>query len=148
MTRSNRVPFYTIRLILHGRTLWRLHSSVNQRVVRPKKFALEQRLDIFHGHNGIHEDVCCEAAMKRSDRNAISELPIRELLYRWPDIKRAFLDMHMACIGCPFSRFGTAHDAARNYGREVDTFLEQLAQCVQRRRKSTHKRINAATKLN
>jgi hypothetical protein len=26
--------------------------------------------------------------------------------------------------------------------------LEQLAQCVQRRRKSTHKRINAATKLN
>ena len=86
--------------------------------------------------------------MKRSDRNAISELPIRELLSRWPDMTRAFLDMHMACMGCPFSRFGTAHDAARNYGCDVDAFLEQLAQCVPLHRKSTHNRINVATKLN
>ncbi|MGC8539147.1 MAG: hypothetical protein ACP5QA_00800 [Phycisphaerae bacterium] len=77
--------------------------------------------------------------MKRIARKEISELPIRDLLARWPDMTRAFMKLHMSCVCCPFSKFETAQDAARNYGREVDAFLRQLERCLPQGEKAERK---------
>lgn len=90
----------------------------------------------------------CEVDMKRIDKNEISELPIRELLVRWPDMARAFLKLRMSCVACPVSRFETAKDAARNYGRDLDVLLERLEQCTRHRRKPAVPRTKTATARN
>lgn len=90
----------------------------------------------------------CEVDMKRIDKNEISELPIRELLMQWPDMARAFLKLRMSCVACPVSRFETAKDAARNYGRDLDVLLERLEQCTQYRRKPAVPRTKTATARN
>jgi hybrid cluster-associated redox disulfide protein len=43
-------------------------------------------------------------------------LLVADVLTLSPGAARVFLDRRMACVGCPFSRFETVADAARNYG--------------------------------
>ena len=73
--------------------------------------------------------------MKPMEKRNIGDLTIRELLTRWPEMTRVFLDLRMSCVGCPISKFETVRDAARNYGRDPEIFLKLLEHCGRSRRR-------------
>lgn len=53
-------------------------------------------------------------------------MPLEEVMRRWPATIRVFLNYRMHCIGCPISCLHTARDAAREHGVELDRFLADL----------------------
>jgi hybrid cluster-associated redox disulfide protein len=53
-------------------------------------------------------------------------MPLEEVMRRWPATIRVFLNYRMHCIGCPISSLHTARDAAREHGVELDRFLADL----------------------
>jgi hybrid cluster-associated redox disulfide protein len=58
----------------------------------------------------------------------IDELVLEEIMRRWPQVLRVFIDWHLHCIVCPISHFHTLADAAAAHGYPV----EQLREAVRR----------------
>lgn len=51
--------------------------------------------------------------------SGISEMPVADIMQRWPQTIRVFLDWHLHCVGCPIARFHTLADSAREHGYEL-----------------------------
>lgn len=64
-----------------------------------------------------------------SDRDLL-DLPVADLLERWPVTAGVFLRHCMACIGCVFSGMDTARQALDAHGIEHDGFRRQLTQAI------------------
>ena len=60
----------------------------------------------------------------------ILDLPVADLLERWPVTAGVFLHHRMACIGCVFSGMDTARQALAAHGIEHDGFRRQLTQAI------------------
>jgi hybrid cluster-associated redox disulfide protein len=58
----------------------------------------------------------------------IDHLVLEEIMRRWPQVLRVFIDWHLHCIVCPISHFNTLADAAAAHGYP----LGQLRQAVLR----------------
>jgi hybrid cluster-associated redox disulfide protein len=50
----------------------------------------------------------------------IDGLVLEEIMRRWPQVLRVFIDWHLHCIVCPINHFNTLADAAAAHGYPVD----------------------------
>lgn len=55
------------------------------------------------------------------------DLPLRDLMNRWPETIPVFFRHQMLCVGCAFAPFHTVRDACFEYGLNVETFYTELA---------------------
>ena len=51
---------------------------------------------------------------------------VDDIMRRWPETIRVFLDFRMSCVGCPIATFHTVEDSCREHGVDVQTFLAAL----------------------
>lgn len=61
-----------------------------------------------------------------SEPQEILGLSISDLLERWPAAVQVFLDFHLACIGCSYSRFHTLEEALELQGINGRAFIQSL----------------------
>jgi hybrid cluster-associated redox disulfide protein len=59
-----------------------------------------------------------------------SDLPMHELLEKWPETIPVFLRYRMSCIGCYMSSFDTLEDALKVHGLPIHEVLESLNRSV------------------
>jgi hybrid cluster-associated redox disulfide protein len=50
----------------------------------------------------------------------IDALLLDEIMARWPQVLRVFIDWHLHCIACPITSFHTLPDSAAAHGYPVD----------------------------
>lgn len=69
------------------------------------------------------------------DRRTIDDpdLPLCELLRRWPEAVSVFLQHKTRCVGCLISPFHTVVDACREYDLDEVRFRGELRRAVTRR---------------
>jgi len=58
------------------------------------------------------------------------DLPLSELMDRWPETIPVFLRHRMICVGCLINPFHTVVDACAEYGLDEDTFVAELRAAV------------------
>ncbi|QJF50304.1 DUF1858 domain-containing protein [Roseobacter ponti] len=63
-------------------------------------------------------------------RLSVPDLPLDELMTRWPGTVRVFLRHRMLCVGCMVSPFHTITDACREYHLNEDAFLTELMEAA------------------
>jgi len=63
-------------------------------------------------------------------RLSVPDLPLDELMTRWPGTVRVFLRHRMLCVGCMVSPFHTITDACREYHLNEDAFLSELMEAA------------------
>jgi hybrid cluster-associated redox disulfide protein len=49
----------------------------------------------------------------------IDTMALAQLMHRWPQVLRVFIDWHLYCIGCPIAPFHTLADSAREHGYQL-----------------------------
>lgn len=54
------------------------------------------------------------------------DLPLSELMSRWPKTIAVFNRHKMLCVGCLIGPFHTIVDACAEYGLDEDTFVAEL----------------------
>jgi hybrid cluster-associated redox disulfide protein len=59
-----------------------------------------------------------------------ANLPVEDVMERWPATIRVFLDLRMRCVGCPIACFHTVTDAAHLHGIEQQALLRALRAAV------------------
>lgn len=58
------------------------------------------------------------------------DLPLEELMSRWPETITVFMRHKMLCVGCLVGPFHTVIDACAEYGLEVEAFYAELAASI------------------
>ncbi len=51
---------------------------------------------------------------------------VDDIMRRWPETLRVFLDYRMSCVGCPIAVFHTVDDSCREHGVDAAAFLTAL----------------------
>jgi len=54
------------------------------------------------------------------------DLPLEDLMARWPQTIAVFVRHNMLCVGCMVNPFHTVLDACAEYGLGVDAFYAEL----------------------
>lgn len=54
------------------------------------------------------------------------DMPVDEIMRRWPATIRTFMRHRMLCIGCPIGVFHTVADACAAHGLDQDAFEAEL----------------------
>jgi len=57
---------------------------------------------------------------------------VAELLACWPQVIPVFMAHRMSCVGCSMSRFEDITDVSAIYGLNVETFLTEINQALQK----------------
>jgi hybrid cluster-associated redox disulfide protein len=65
------------------------------------------------------------------DHDIHPEMPISELLSRWPQTIPVFQKHRMACVGCSMANFETISSAADIYQLPLISFIVELNEAVQ-----------------
>jgi hybrid cluster-associated redox disulfide protein len=68
--------------------------------------------------------------MQMPDIN-LSTMTVAQLLRRWPETVRVFLDYKMNCPACPIAPFMTIDEAAGEYGVDADALTHDLMRAAQ-----------------
>ena len=63
------------------------------------------------------------------------DMPVADVMRRWPETVGVFVARQMACPGCPMAPFMTVADAAREYHLDADELLAVLTATIEPRRK-------------
>ncbi len=58
------------------------------------------------------------------------DLPLSDLIERWPAAGAVFLSQRMLCFGCPIAPFHTVIDACLEYRLDEDEFRSRLRRAV------------------
>lgn len=58
------------------------------------------------------------------------DMPLSELMTRWPATIPVFVRYKMLCVGCLISPFHTIVDACAEYGLDEDTFAAELMEAA------------------
>ena len=58
------------------------------------------------------------------------DLPIEDLMSRWPETVTVFMRHKMLCVGCLVNPFHTVLDACAEYGLDVEAFYLELAASI------------------
>ena len=60
-------------------------------------------------------------------KNALtSDMTVAQVMSRWPDSVRVFLDFRMNCVGCPIAAFHSVEEASREHGIDGHAVLAKL----------------------
>lgn len=54
------------------------------------------------------------------------DMPLSEVMARWPQTIRVFIDRRMHCVGCPIAPFHTVVDAAAEHGLDLGDLTGEL----------------------
>lgn len=54
------------------------------------------------------------------------ESSVDDVMRRWPETIRAFLNHGFLCVGCPIGSFHTVQDACREHQRDLASFVASL----------------------
>jgi hybrid cluster-associated redox disulfide protein len=54
------------------------------------------------------------------------DMPVAEVMRRWPESVAVFLGRRMACPGCPMAPFMTLAEAARSYAIDAEDLIGDL----------------------
>ncbi len=54
------------------------------------------------------------------------DMPLTDLMTRWPETVPVFMRHRMQCVGCLVSPFHTIVDACREYDLDPETFVSEL----------------------
>ncbi len=60
-----------------------------------------------------------------------SNMTVKEVLERYPQTLRLFLDMRLLCVGCPTETFHTLEDVAREYSLNLCQLLQKLNKAIE-----------------
>jgi hybrid cluster-associated redox disulfide protein len=58
------------------------------------------------------------------------DMPVAEVLERWPETVPVFQVFKMACVGCAMAPFDTMADAARIYELDLSLLMEAVNQSL------------------
>ena len=58
------------------------------------------------------------------------DMPLSELISRWPQTIHVFLRYNMLCVGCLIGPFHTLVDACDAYQLDLDAFIDELIAAV------------------
>ncbi len=58
------------------------------------------------------------------------DLPIEDLMSKWPETVAVFMRHKMLCVGCLVNPFHTVLDACAEYGLDVEAFYLELAASI------------------
>ena len=62
--------------------------------------------------------------------NDYDGLSVREIMRRWPETIRVFIDLDLYCIGCPLGHMRNPLDAAIAHGVPHDLLIAELATAI------------------
>jgi len=67
-------------------------------------------------------------------KNALTlDTTVEQVMNRWPDSVRVFLDFRMNCVGCPIAAFHSVEEASREHeidGQVLLARLRSVASCT------------------
>ena len=66
----------------------------------------------------------------KSERLDDPDLPLQDLMERWPETIPVFIHHRMMCVGCLVGPFHTVLDACAEYGLDVDRFYRELTVAI------------------
>jgi len=58
------------------------------------------------------------------------DLPLSEVMRRWPQTIEVFLRHRMLCVGCMINPFHTIMDACLEYDLDAEVFLAELKSAI------------------
>lgn len=61
---------------------------------------------------------------------SFSDLRVSEIMTRWPQTIRVFIDLKMHCVGCPIGVFHTLVDAAEEHALDLDRLVAEIAAAI------------------
>ena len=61
-----------------------------------------------------------------NDLGIVTSTLVDDVMRKWPNTIRAFLDHRMNCPGCPIACFHTVADACREHSVDTEVFLSDL----------------------
>ncbi len=61
-----------------------------------------------------------------SMRDELLDMSVDDIMRRWPDTIRVFLNLHLLCVGCPIGAFHTLIDAAKEHHIDTSQLLEKM----------------------
>jgi hybrid cluster-associated redox disulfide protein len=53
-------------------------------------------------------------------------MAVDEVMRRWPQTIRVFLDFGFGCVGCPIACFHTVEEASREHRADFEAFMTAL----------------------
>lgn len=75
-------------------------------------------------HDEVRGDASRRGGMRK---NALtSDMTVAQVMSRWPDSVRVFLDFRMNCVGCPIAAFHSVEESSREHGIDGHAFLAKL----------------------
>jgi hybrid cluster-associated redox disulfide protein len=64
------------------------------------------------------------------DADDLDELTVSEIMRRWPETMRLFIDHRLLCVGCPIAPFHTLADVAREHHVDHGGLVEMVLAVV------------------
>jgi len=71
------------------------------------------------------------------NRRLTTDITVRELLDRYPDLLQAFMDLGLLCPGCPTEAFHSLEDVAKEYGHDVEKLIKHFEDIIKVTKPST-----------
>ena len=59
-----------------------------------------------------------------------SDITVKELLERHPELLSTFVKQGLLCVGCPAEAFHSVKEVAREYGLDQDQLLKQFQNVI------------------
>jgi hybrid cluster-associated redox disulfide protein len=66
----------------------------------------------------------------KSKRHFDPDMPMDEILRRWPNAIRILIDHDMLCVGCPIGTFHTVSEACAAHEVDEEQFVAALASVI------------------
>lgn len=60
-----------------------------------------------------------------------TELPVDDVMRRWPTTIRVFIDFNMNCVGCPIATFHSVEEACHEHSLDLSIFFQSLLAAAQ-----------------
>lgn len=61
----------------------------------------------------------------------LSNMSVKELLDRYPQLLQSFMDLGLLCAGCPTEAFHTIEDVAREYHFDLEQLRLRLERAIE-----------------
>ena len=66
----------------------------------------------------------------RAERIVDPDMPVDEIMRRWPSTIAVMIRHHMLCVGCPIGPFHTVTDACAEHGVDERLFVQELISAI------------------
>lgn len=77
-------------------------------------------------HPGGHSATMRFFKRHSGDLPDLRDVPVDDVMRRWPGTLRVFLAFQMKCVGCPIGSFHSVEEACEEHGVELEVFLAAL----------------------